>query len=276
MDVTEDLQNIVDEIASTEIGENAEQNKIEEPTDKLPENSPTILLDETHSRFSSAIWAEKVKETSVLLAGLGGIGSYVAFLLSRCNIKCLTVIDPDTVDATNLSGQLYSQRYVGEFKTSAISRIIGDFSNFYRYHSVNERYGSEVNKIMICGFDNMQARKQFYYNWKEHASNYLNPENLLFIDGRLASESFQVFCITGDAKYLMKKYEEKWLFDDKDAEQTICSNKQTSYCANMIGSVITNLFINFITNQCSPLIRRELPFLTTYEADTMLFKTERI
>lgn len=276
MDVTEDLQNIIDEIASTEIGENVKQNKIEEPADKLPENSPTILLDETHSRFSSAIWAEKVKETGVLLAGLGGIGSYVAFLLSRCNIRYLTMIDPDIIDATNLSGQLYSSGYIGDNKVNALSRILGRFSNFFKYNAIAERYTSQVEKIMICGFDNMLARKQFYYNWKNEINNYVNPEDFLFIDGRLAAESFQVFCITGNAKYLMKQYEEKWLFDDKDAEQTICSNKQTSYCANMIGSIITNLFINFITNQCNPLVPRELPFLTTYEADTMQLKTERV
>lgn len=43
--------------------------------------------------------------------------------------------------------------------------------------------------------------------------------------------------------------------------------------ANMIGSIIVNLFVNFIANQCDPLIDRDLPFYTEYNAETMYFKT---
>ena len=63
------------------------------------------------------------------------------------------------------------------------------------------------------------------------------------------------------------------MFSDAQADATVCSYKQTTYMANMIGSIIVNLFTNFVANEIVPLIR-ELPFLTSYEADTMHFKTE--
>ena len=44
--------------------------------------------------------------------------------------------------------------------------------------------------------------------------------------------------------------------------------------ANMIASVMVNLFVNFVANQCKPLIERDLPFYTTYSAETMYYKTE--
>lgn len=72
----------------------------------------------------------------------------------------------------------------------------------------------------------------------------------------------------------MKEYEEKWLFNDEEAEETVCSYKQTSHCATMIGSMIVNLFVNFISNQCEPLVERDVPFLTYYNAETMYLKTE--
>jgi len=72
----------------------------------------------------------------------------------------------------------------------------------------------------------------------------------------------------------MKEYEEKWLFSDEEAESTVCSYKQTSYCANLIASIMTNLFVNWITNQCSPLVERSLPFFTEYTAEQMFLKTE--
>ena len=78
----------------------------------------------------------------------------------------------------------------------------------------------------------------------------------------------------GSDTYLIQEYENKWLFDDNEAEATLCSYKQTSFCANMIASVIVNLFVNFIANQCDPLIERELPFYTNYDAERMYLKTE--
>ena len=44
--------------------------------------------------------------------------------------------------------------------------------------------------------------------------------------------------------------------------------------ANMIASVIVNLFVNFVANECSPIIDRDVPFMTSYAADTMYFKVE--
>ena len=80
----------------------------QESTDNLlPINSPTLLMDDTTSRFSSAIWYNKIREKSITLAGIGGIGSYVGFLLARVKPKAIFIYDDDTVDEANMSGQLY-------------------------------------------------------------------------------------------------------------------------------------------------------------------------
>lgn len=70
----------------------------------------------------------------------------------------------------------------------------------------------------------------------------------------------------------IRRYE-PYLFSDFEADPTVCSYKQTTFMANMIGSVIVNLFVNFIANKCNPLIDRDLPFYTEYNAETMYFKT---
>jgi len=51
------------------------------PNDRISTNSGTITIDTSTSRFSSAVWYNKVQEKIITLAGLGGIGSYVAFLV---------------------------------------------------------------------------------------------------------------------------------------------------------------------------------------------------
>lgn len=244
---------------------------------EIPENSATITIDETTSRFSGAIWYEQIKKQIVTLAGVGGIGSYVGFLLGRLKPERLTIYDPDKVETVNMSGQLYSMRDLGEYKSVALASIIKDYADNYSIITYPKRFGIEsgATDIMICGFDNMEARRIFYDKWKLHVNTYVDEESrkkCLFIDGRLAAEEFQVLSIQGDDIRAMKEYEDKWLFTDAEAEETICSYKQTTFMANMIASVMVNVFVNFIANQCGPIIDRDVPFFISYDASTMFTK----
>lgn len=240
-------------------------------------NSPTILVDESTSRFSSAEWYSAVRDKEIVLAGIGGIGSYVVFLLSRMKPTTLLIYDPDYVECGNMSGQLYGNSDIGRAKVDSIAYMVSNYSNYYSIVSIKDRftYDSITKDIMICGFDNMSSRSLFFDKWVRHVKSLPKEERkkCLFIDGRLAAEEFQVFCITGDDDYHQTVYRREYLFSDFEAEETICSYKQTSHCANMIGSIIVNLFVNFVANECEPLIPRDLPFITSYDAERMYFKT---
>lgn len=258
-----------------------DQNTQEEDISNLPLNSPSLLVSDTTSRFSSAEWFTKIQKQAVTLGGLGGIGSYVAFLLGRLKVKGLIMYDPDSVEEANLSGQLYSTDNIGQFKANAMAFMLSKYCQYYDLFTRCEAFTIEspTTDIMIGGFDSMEARHKFYYAWKKRVlvkKTEEDKEKCLLIDARLAAEEFQVFCIKGTDDYFMQKYEENWLFPDEQAEPTICSYKQTSFCANMIGSVVVNLFVNFIANQLNPLMERALPFITKYDAKRMFFKIEDI
>ena len=49
---------------------------IEEAHNEIPTNSGSLLVDESTSRFSSAIWYEAIQRKVVILAGVGGIGRF--------------------------------------------------------------------------------------------------------------------------------------------------------------------------------------------------------
>ena len=188
------------------------------------------------------------------------------------------IYDNDTVEAVNMSGQLYGTQDLGNSKVNALSRMIRNYSDYSRVFAINARFtdADEPADIMICGFDNMAARNTFYHKWLNYVLSKPKETrgNCLFIDGRLAAEEFQILCIKGDDDFNIKRYEQEYLFTDAEADETICSYKQTTFCANMIASYMVNLFVNFCANQCTPLIDRDLPFFTTYNAETMYFKTE--
>lgn len=251
---------------------------VEDAHQEIPTNSATLLVDEATSRFSSAIWYEKIREKTIVLAGVGGIGSYVGFLLARMKPASLFIYDNDIVEAVNMSGQLYSRNDIGVTKVAALVNMVKDYADYGSVFAIAERFTPECEPtdIMICGFDNMEARRVFFTKWVEHVHSKPEEEraNCLFIDGRLAAEEFQVLCIKGDDLFNIDRYQKEYLFTDAEADETICSYKQTTFCANMIASYIVNLFVNFCANQCEPLIDRDLPFLTTYNAETMYLKTE--
>ena len=247
---------------------------------EIPENSQTITVDETTSRFSGAIWYEEIQKQTVTLAGVGGIGSFVGFLLGRLKPQRLIIYDPDRVETVNMSGQLYGRSDVGSYKSTALANMIEDYADYNNIVALNQRFGdnSEATDIMICGFDNMAARRTFYEKWKQRVLSYPagsdNRKKCLFIDGRLAAEEFQVLSIQGDDERAMTEYENKWLFSDAEAEETICSYKQTTFMANMIASVMVNVFVNFVANFCGPIIDRDVPFFISYDASTMFTKVE--
>ena len=240
----------------------------------IPMPSDTLMLDETTTRFSSALWFEEIQKKSIILAGLGGIGSYVAFLLSRMKPAQLTLYDDDVVEAVNMAGQLYGSLDIGKYKVDAIASMLENYSGYYSTLCVREKFEADTipADIMICGFDSMKARKIFYRAWKNHVLSKPEEEgeHCLFIDGRLAAEELQVLCIRGDDFYHMDVYESRYLFDDDEADETLCSYKQTSYMANMIGSIIVNLFTNFVANELADNLR-ELPFFNSYDGSVMTF-----
>lgn len=277
----EPIESLLDSEDSSPLSEEEKEllaKAVEEAHNEIPTNSGSLLVDESTSRFSSAIWYEAIQRKVVILAGVGGIGSYVGFLLARMKPTALFIYDPDIVETVNMSGQLYSREDVGNPKVSALSGMISKYCDYNSVFAVPERFdeSNDASDIMICGFDNMAARKTFFNKWLDYVRGKSEAEraNCLYIDGRLAAEEFQVLCIKGDDEFNINRYEKEFLFSDIEADETVCSYKQTTFMANMIASVMVNLFVNFVANQCEPLIDRDLPFYTTYSAETMYYKTE--
>lgn len=68
---------------------------------------------------------EKLAASHVALFGLGGVGGYVAEALARGGIGHLTLIDNDTVSASNLNRQLVATtKTIGEYKTKVMKERI--------------------------------------------------------------------------------------------------------------------------------------------------------
>jgi molybdopterin/thiamine biosynthesis adenylyltransferase len=193
------------------------------------------------------------------------------------NPTALFMYDDDIVEQANMSGQLYCQGDVGKAKVDAMADMISSYTTMHNIYAIQDKFkaDSEAGDVMICGFDNMEARRIFFVAWNNHVMAKPEEERhkCLYLDGRLSINTLQVFCITGDNDWAMVEYADKYLFTDAEAEETQCSLKQTTYLACMIGSMIVNLFTNWTANLLNPIIPYDLPFFTEYDAQNMIFKT---
>lgn len=243
----------------------------------IPQLSATHIIDEGTARFSSAIWYDEIQKKDITLAGLGGIGSWTALLLGRVRPNRLYLYDDDSVELVNMAGQLYSSDDIGKSKVDATAVNLSKFATYNSIVAYRSRYTEEspATDIMICGFDNMIARACFFKNWLNHVKEKTEEErrHCLFIDGRLAAEELQVFCIVGNDTKNINRYAKEFIFKDEEANETLCSYKQTTYMANLIGGFIVNLFTNFVADEICEGIR-DIPFLTSYVGDTMTGKIE--
>lgn len=72
---------------------------------------------------------EKLKNKSVILFGLGGVGSYTAEALARAGIGRLTVVDSDCVAVTNINRQLCAlHSTIGKSKVEIVKERILDIN----------------------------------------------------------------------------------------------------------------------------------------------------
>lgn len=95
---------------------------------------------------------ERLKNSSVAVFGIGGVGSYAAEALARCGVGKLTLVDSDTVSITNINRQIIAlHSTVGMKKTDAAKRRIADINPSAEIAAIDCFYtGSEID---LSGFD---------------------------------------------------------------------------------------------------------------------------
>lgn len=93
-------------------------------------------------RFPAKLY-EKLEESEVAIAGLGGLGSNIAVMLARTGVGHLHLVDFDAVDISNLNRQVYDIRHLGIPKTKALSDRL-----------------RELNPYITITVDNIMVTKQ--------------------------------------------------------------------------------------------------------------------
>lgn len=104
-------------------------------------------------------------DKSAIVIGLGGIGSWIALDLALLGIGTLILIDPDTIESSNLNRTLYRLEDIGKKKTVAIQTLINErrsdiiIKTIEDYFAIEHLDEYEVDYVFDCS-DTLNCRKK--------------------------------------------------------------------------------------------------------------------
>lgn len=211
------------------------------------------------TRFQDATWLKFDNYFTII--GVGGIGSWVTYLLTKIGYKC-HIYDNDSLGEVNMGSQFYSNKFVRENKVHALVHTLEllskeDSENIIQTTGTKFVEGSVISDFLLICVDNMATRKIASEEWyKQQVSNeWKNP--CLLLDGRMDAEFYEVFCVTNEETY--QRYV-KTLFLDSAVPDAPCSFKSTPQTAALISGTMTTCIVNHLSNINTGDTMRSVPF----------------
>ena len=206
-----------------------------------------------------------IKNKTVLVVGVGGVGGYAVETLVRSGIENIIVVDNDIVDITNLNRQIISLRSnIGKKKVDVIENRIKDINpecNVIKYdlfltkENTKDLFDRKIDYV-VDACDTMDVKKELIricnvQNIKLISSmgtgNKLNPKKLEIMDLRKTSYDPIAKILR---KYVKDEKINKKVMVVSSTEQPIKTNSttigSTSFVPACAGLLITSYIINDI------------------------------
>lgn len=93
---------------------------------------------------------EKLKDSTVMIVGIGGVGSYSVESLARCGVGHLILVDGDTIAESNLNRQLHATySTIGEDKVIAMENRIHEYAPDCKVTKYKMLYDKTQNELLF-------------------------------------------------------------------------------------------------------------------------------
>ena len=88
---------------------------------------------------------DRLGRAKIAVFGLGGAGSYVVEALARCGVGSLTLVDHESVSATNINRQLFAlQSTIGRKKVQIAKERVRDIDENILVHTYETFYNEDT------------------------------------------------------------------------------------------------------------------------------------
>lgn len=178
----------------------------------------------------------------VTIIGAGSVGSFTALTISKMGVEKIEIFDEDGVDTHNIPNQFYKLQDIGEFKVDALESVLKEFCGVSAkvHNTFYDR--QKLNPIVIVATDSMESR------WAVWLEFLKQPQTKVLIEARMGGELGIVYCVSKKEK----KFYEKTLYSDSEAEQLPCSARTIIYNVLMIASIIARTLKGVVKNESIP------------------------
>jgi molybdopterin-synthase adenylyltransferase len=208
--------------------------------------------DEKNIGIIDAITLRKIKQTRILVVGMGGIGGHLANHLVRLGIKTLHICDHDVFQPSNINRQLFSKTTsIGKLKTDIVSKALHDIrqsveivTHKCRIENIDEQIWNNID-IVMDALDSIKT--------KRYLENVASKHNIPLIHGAIAGWFGQVGIIMPGSGIISRIYEGK----DYGLESDLGS---PTFTPSIIAGVMISELIKYMKNHENALINKIMLF----------------
>lgn len=203
-----------------------------------------------------------LKDKTILILGLGGVGGYTVESLARCGIGHLILVDYDSVDITNINRQIIAlHSTIGKKKTACFKErildinphvIVDTFDLFYEEKNKDILFNQKIDYIIDC-CDSLNSKKILIEETYKRGiplissmgtGNKFHPE--LFKIDKLKKTSYDP--LAKKLRYLLKDKKELLettvLYSVETPQEYQGKIGSISYVPSVAGLLITSYVIN--------------------------------
>lgn len=187
---------------------------------------------------------ENIRNKTVLVLGLGGVGSYAVESLVRSGIGRLILVDYDTIDITNLNRQLMTNlNNVGMLKTEVWEERIKSISKECEVTIINEKITPENMSILfqnnidylVDACDTIEIKKQIIIECIKRKIKLISS---MGTGNKMDPQKLEIIDIRKTAYDPIAKILRKFVKDNKIKEKVmvVCSTEKPKKISKPIGS----------------------------------------
>ena len=207
---------------------------------------------------------DKLKDKTILILGLGGVGSFTAITLARLPIKKLILVDSDKVEITNLNRQIYYNYDIGKNKVDALEEHIKNINPNIIVEKLNLFINEENIDILfkeadyiVDACDTMNTKKVLIKKCLEKNQKFIS---CMGTANRLDATKFEIMDIRKTINDPVAKILRKYVKDERlKGKIPVVVSKELPFKSKKLGSVsfvppvagiyMTNYIINDILGE---------------------------
>lgn len=188
-------------------------------------------------RQADIVPAERIREISATVIGVGAIGRQVALQLAAVGVPRLQLIDFDHVELVNIPTQGYRIADVGRDKVAATANALHEINPLITTPTVVDRWrpGHKVHDVVFTCVDSISVRAAI---WRG-----VGAASRFWADGRMLAETIRVLTVAEDQG---REHYPRTLFAQAAAQRGSCTAHGTIYAASIAAGLMVHQFTRWL------------------------------